>query len=384
MTLRLPLIALAFAAVGFSDHSHAEPDLDQCPAEKYTSCSSFMTSVEIGEREPIIDNHLAGFTRSRGAWKISVRYHPETECAKVNILLDMGPLDVPRQYRKVLRNGGGVISDSGTFMHRIDDVETALRIPSSSCHVPDPEASKEGAAAEDGETLDEERERLALAEERERLALDRERGRLELENERDRLVVERERLALAQELDAAERRRRLERERDRRRRLAEQQRQEDRERQPLVRPQQRSASAELRSTIALLRERAEREQERRRADKQAATDAMLTGLTMGLIGGVLEMAGEGSGGSFNPGALAALQGGGGTDCDRIGQRLARELESMRSARGNSMCGMGLGMARALSRARSELSATNCASGQELAEMDRSIRQAQASARASCE
>ena len=346
-----------------------------------------MTSVEIGEREPIIDNHLAGFTRSRGAWKISVRYHPETVCAKVNILLDMGPLDVPRQYRKVFRDGDGVISDSGTFMHRIDEVETALRIPSSSCHVPDPEASKEGAEAEGGAKTDEERERLALAEERERLALEREREELKLEKERERLAVERERLALARELDAAERRRRLEQERERRRRLAERQEQEERKRQELARQQQRSASAELRDTIARLRERgerAERERERRRADEQAATDAMLTGLTVGLISGVLEMAGEGSGGSFNPGALAALRSGGGTDCNRIGQRLARELESVRSVHGNSMCGMGRGMARALSRARNELSAMNCASGQELAEMDRSIRQAKASAQASCE
>lgn len=378
MNRELLVVALALVFSAAPGISHAAPELDQCPAKKYKSCSSFSTSIEIGQHKPIIDNHLAGFTRSKGAWKISVRYQPETECAKVNILVDMGPLDVPRQYKEVFRNGGGVISDGGTFMHKIDDLESALRIPSSSCHVPHPEASKGNADAESGETAEDERERLALAKERERLVLEREREERELEKERARLALERERLALVQEIEAAERRRQLEEERERRRLLAEQERQRDRERQELAR--QREA-AELRSAIAQMKARAERNQERRRESKQAATDAMMTGLTLGLIGGVLDMLTEEGGESINPGALATLQGAGGTGCEQIGTRLARELERMSGS--NSMCSIYRGTARAYKQARSRLAATGCGTDQELANLDRAIRQAETGVRASC-
>ena len=378
MNVKLLLIPLVLAALAHVGISHAASELDQCPAKKYRPCSAFSASVEIGEHQPIIDNHLAGFTRSNGAWKISVRYQPEVECAKVSILLNMGPIDTLRQYKETFRNGGGVISDSGTFMHKIDDLESALRIPHSSCYVPDQEESKSDARAEDGTRPQEELERLALEEERERLALEREREHRELEKETERLALERERMALVREIESAERRRQLEQERERRRLVAEQERQRQRERQELAR--QREA-AELRSAIAQMKARAEREQEDRREREQAATDAMMTGLTLGLIGGALDMLTEGGGESINPGALATLQGTSGAGCEQIGARLTRDLERVSGS--NSMCAIYRGTAQAYKQARNRLAGTGCGNSQELADLDRAIRQAEAGVRASC-
>ena len=239
MNRGLLLVALALVISASPGISRAAPELDQCPAKKYKVCSAFSTSVEIGEHEPIIDNHLAGFSRSKGAWKISVRYQPEVECAKVNILLNMGPIDPLRQYKETFRDGGGVISDSGTFMHKIDDLQSALRIPHSSCYVPDEGETKRAALAEDGKRSKDELERLALEEERERLALEREREQRELEKERERLALERERLELEQEFEAEQERRWLAQERERRR-LAEQQRERELERQESVSQQDSS------------------------------------------------------------------------------------------------------------------------------------------------
>ena len=380
MNLRILSIAPLLAVFAPASISHAEAEFDQCPAEKYKPCSSFLTSVEIGEHEPIIDNHLAGFARSRGTWTISVRYQPETECAKVNLMLDMGPVDLPRLYKEVFRSGGGVISDSGSFLHKIDDLESALRIPSSTCHVPDQETPEGDSQSQDGETPDERLERMALEDERERMALEAERERVKLEQERERLALERERLALAQEIEAAERRRQLERERERQRLAAEQERQRERERQELARQQE---AAELRNTIARLRaraerERAERERQERREAKRAGTDAMMTGLTLGLIGGVLDMLNEGGGDSISSGAL---QGTSGAGCEQIGARLARDLERMSGS--DSMCSIYRGTAQAYRQARNRLAATGCGTVQELADLDRGIRQAESGMRASC-
>ncbi|MYH56482.1 MAG: hypothetical protein F4145_00365 [Boseongicola sp. SB0675_bin_26] len=67
-------------------------------------------------------------------------------------------------------------------------------------------------------------------------------------------------------------------------------------------------------------------------------------------------------------------------CERIGERLARDLEMLADS---SMCSMHRGYANAMRRARDSLAATGCGSRQELADMDRAIRQAEASARAAC-
>ena len=122
-----------------SEISDAASEVDECYAEKYRACSSFLTSVEIGEHYPIIDSHISGFTRSKGQWKITVRYKPETTCAKIFFYMDLGPLDSFRKYKRVFRDGGGVISDSGSFAHKIDNLENAFQITNGSCYVPETE-----------------------------------------------------------------------------------------------------------------------------------------------------------------------------------------------------------------------------------------------------
>ena len=115
--------------------------------------------------------------------------------------------------------------------------------------------------------------------------------------------------------------------------------------------------------------------------EQAATDAMMTGLARGLIGGVLDMLTEEGGKSINSGALATLQGTGGAGCEQIGARLARDLERMSGS--NSMCSIYRGTAQAYKQARNRLAATGCGTSQELADLDRAVRQAETGVRASC-
>ena len=131
------LFSLAvFAIAAASPPAYAASEIDSCPAEQYEPCPSFRASITLGEHEQIIDNYVAGFTRSKGSWTINVRYQPETQCAKVEFLIDMGPIDVPSKYKEDLHNGGGQIRDTGTFMHKIGNLESALRILSSSCRTP--------------------------------------------------------------------------------------------------------------------------------------------------------------------------------------------------------------------------------------------------------
>ena len=273
-------------------YSHAASNVDQCPAKNYRFCSSFMTSVEIGEHEAIIDNHLAGFTRSIGEWKISVRYQPEVECAKVKILLDMGPIDSVREYERAFRSGGGVISDSGSFMHRIDDLDSALRILHSSCRVPDSATPKQDAKTEKVGTSQDDLERLALEEERERLALQAEQEEQDLVEERERLALEQERLSLEEDLRAARERRRLEQERERQRRLAEQQRERERQRlREAEAGQQSDLDEQLAEINALLERRIQQELEeraRKRAQQQQSIDAGLQTF-FGILQGAAEL-----------------------------------------------------------------------------------------------
>ena len=102
-------VPVALAAAAASPPAYAASEIDSCPAERYEPCSSFTASVALGEHQQIIDNHVAGFTRSKGSWTISVRYQPETQCAKVKIFVDMGPIDSLGEYKQDLRNGVGEI-----------------------------------------------------------------------------------------------------------------------------------------------------------------------------------------------------------------------------------------------------------------------------------
>ena len=205
----------------------AAATLDECPAKKYKPCASFTTSRTINEHTPLIDA-ATEFTRSKGMWTIHVSYGPPEKCAKVSVALDVGPFDSNRDYKRVFRNGTGTISESGTFMHRTDDVEKGLRILTTSCRVPDDESERLEDAEQERREWEAERERLEWEAERERLAREaqaHERLALEAERERQaREAAEQERLAKAQEAlrkrqDAE--RQRLAQEADRKRREAQ-------------------------------------------------------------------------------------------------------------------------------------------------------------------
>ena len=357
-------VPLALAAAAASPPAYAASEIDSCPAERYEPCSFFTASVALGEHQQIIDNHVAGFTRSKGSWTISVRYQPETQCAKVKIFVDIGPIDSLGKYKQDLRNGVGEISDTGTFMHKIDNVESALRILSSSCRTPYQGGSKPDTATGDDETLDEEeRERIALEEERERLALEKERERLALEQERERLALERERLALEQELEAVQKRRRAEQEQVRQ--LAEQQRERER--------------------IAQL----QREQEHAEAAAQgSALNTIITGFGLGaLVGSAI----TGDDEVFNAAASLLSQSAGstyvpsdsyssgGSGCEQIGLRMARGLERLNNSN-TGLCAMYRGTAQVYRQTRNELTAAGCP----MAGFDEAIRQAEAGARGACE
>ena len=389
MSLRIPTCFLFIFLMSHSGGAYAAQVVQECAAERFVKCPSFSVSRTIGEHTPVTVRPLAGFVRSKGRWTITVGYGPAEKCAKVSFWVNMGPLDFDRKYDRVFINGGGSISDSGSFIHEVDNLESALRVHSSSCRVPAPDPRPEGrpdsqthrtdAESKEREILDEERERQELEEERERQAMEEERERLALDEERRRLEEEqrlaeqrreRERQRLAEERRERERRRLAEERREReRRRLAEERRERER----------RRLAAERRERERKRLARQRREQERRRAKEQSDADAAAA---MALIGGFLQGL---AGGSGSPGYIGGSPsyGGSGGGCERIGERLARELEMVNNVHANSICGMGRGTARALTRARNQLAARNCASRRELADMDRSIRQARATARASC-
>lgn len=381
MTRSSLFVPVALAVAAASPPAYAVSEIDSCPAERYQPCSFFAASVALGENEQLIDNHIAGFTRSKGSWTISVRYQPETQCAKVNIFVDMGPIDSFGEYKEDLRNGMGEISDSGTFMHKIDNLESALRIVSSSCRTPYQAASKPDTAASDDETLDgEERGRLALEERR---ALEEERERLAFEEERNRLALE-----------AAQKRRRINeaRERERRRaeqershRLAEQQRERERRRAAQERATQLAEQQRERERIARL------QREREEATAQgSALNTIITGFGLGaLVGSAItgddevfdaasRLLSQSAGSTYVP---SHSDSSGGSGCEQIGKRLARNLESLSGS--SSMCTIYSGTARAYSQARNELAATGCASSQELADLDEAIAQARSGARSVC-
>ena len=372
----LRYVGVAFTGLALlllSGNSYGAEVVPYCEARKYRPCPSFRASVTIGHQVEIIDNAFSGYTRSKGSWTIDLQYRPAESCAIVKILLDTGPVDFPRSYERTFTGGGGQFIDGGSFIHRTDDPDSALNILTSSCFMPaDTSASANDQASHSGDQgqatkLDDLLERLAV----------RERGSANpLDEQLERLASEEQQLQQA----ARARQAALEAEQEQERlRLAKEQEFMEQAYQEFLDALERRKERERQ----LEQQRVERERQRRQENDQAATADLMTGLALGLLGGVLGMLAEEGGGSINPGALAVLPTGGGTGCEMIGQRLARELQTLNQLHGNSMCGMGRGMAQALTRARNDLAARNCASGQELADMDRSIREAQATARASC-
>ena len=356
-----------------SGNSHGAEVVPECEARSYKSCPTFLTTVTIGRHEEIIDNSLAGFTRSDGSWTIDVRYQPEGSCAVVKMLLNIGPIDFPRSYERTFMGGGGQVRDSGRFMHKTGDPEGSLRLLSSSCFVP-----AELSAAEDGQPshsggetkpnqLDVLLERLARGEQGEPQDLD---------DQLERLVSEERRAQRA----AQERERRRAEQEQERKRLAQQQREQDEALRLLA---ERRRAAELR--------RHQDEQEDAYAAAQSSDlNSVITAFGFGaLVGGAItgddEMF-DAADRAFShvldsPYVPSGSDSSGGSGCEQIGARLARDLDSLSGS--NSMCTIYRGTAQAYGQARNELAATGCATSQELEDLDQAIRQAVAGARASC-
>ena len=279
--LNVAPLPVGLVAIVFSGSLYGAEVVPDCEARKYKACPSFLTSVTIGDHEEIIDNALAGFTRSEGSWTIDVRYEPAGSCAIVKMLLNKGPIDSLRSYQRTFTGGGGQVRDSGRFMHKTGHPESSLKVVHSSCYVPAEAPLREAGQPSDSgasgqpDELDDVLERLA---------------RGDLDSQLERLASEEQRIK-----QAARERRRLEQERERQQRLAEQQRERERQRELIARQQRQR---ELDRLIA--RQRMELERQRREENEQAATDAMMTGLSLGLIGGVLGILADEAGDDYQP------------------------------------------------------------------------------------
>ena len=370
------VLSIGVFSLGSLESLKAASEVDECYAEKYTTCSSFTTRIKIAEHHPIISNPLAGFIRSKGQWKITVRYEPVTSCAKIFFYLDMGPLDSLREYKRVFHDGGGVINDSGTFVHKTADAEKALQTVHSTCYVPDSKSEIQNAKSQESEALKIEREALEL-----------ERERNKMEENREQLALEKKRSMLEEELRATQEKQKL----DRQRALqsARDKNQSEHERRKLEEEIKfreyteelvRLGKIEKQQELQRYQEEQRREQERQEHleyDNSTMLEAFMTGIAVGLIDSVSDMLVNEFGGSTMSGEYSAS---GGTHCEQIGERLARDLEMAGSNHIGSMCNSARGMAQALIRARNDLAATNCASNWELEDWDRSIREAQATAK----
>ncbi len=293
----------------------ASPKIDECPADRYKPCFMFSANVKIESHTPIIDNHISGFTRSRGTWNIDLQYQPETQCAKVLLLVDMGPIDVPRRYENTFRNGTGTIADSGSFMHKIDDLNSALKILSQFCQVPDAGEKEDVSQDEELQNIEEERERLALEEERERLAFEEEQEKLALENERLRLIKEQEHQAELARLQAE------------RERLAELARQR--------------AEQERQAELAQRRARQEREAQLVRQQTEEKTSSASSSIFAGVVGGLVGQTVDDylGGDSGLGGSVGGLVGGllGDDTSSAIGQSLG-DIDSGSSFESTSSAG----------------------------------------------
>ena len=382
------IIALVVSAQAVD--SSAQTVTEGCMAEKFKVCPSFRTNRSIGDYTTMID--AQGYTRSQGSWKIFVSYGPPESCAKISLYVDLGPFEADRQYERVFRGGGGVISDSGRFLHRTGEVESGLRVHNASCQVPDLESEEPGAAGDQREVLDEERERLELEQERERLALEEEQERLTFEEEKARLVLELERLAVEEERQGMEERARLAQDLKGRKQEWERQRLE-RERQ-LHEPILENLRAQKRRLAA---QRREQEPERLVVEQKPKQQSGSALAVLGVLGGIVDGLSQRRGGGTPvrnlfetlgrmEGAESMSSGGTGTvtgSCARAQQRIKQRLSSAsQSMSGMGMCRTARLYVSTLEGVRGELASAACPA-QVVSAYDQAIAQGKQAARASC-
>lgn len=346
--------------------SYAARVAHECDAERYIPCPTFRTSRTIGEHAPVTVRPVEGYVRSKGNWTITVGYGPAEKCAKVSLYVDMGPLDFDRKYERVFIDGGGAISDSGSFLHKIDDLESALNVHTTSCRVPAPERDPE-SRPDPKKTDDDSKERQALEAERERQELEAERERFALEEERERLALEEERERLAEEQRLAEERER--------RRLAQERR--ERERQRELARQRLARQRALARQQELARQRALARQRREQAESDAAAEVLLN-LGVGILSGVIQHKSGRRGIGMGLGGTPSFRGG---SCEQAKIRGAQVIQSQGMTSGG-MCATYRSALRMYQTARQYLANGGCPA-HEVRQYDNAIAQARRGVRAAC-
>ena len=313
--------------------------------------------------------------------------------------LDVGPLDSHLDYKRVFRNGTGTISESGTFMHRTDDVEKGLRIATTSCRVPDDESERLDDDEQERREWEAERERLEWEAERDRLAREAQaHERLALEAARERQAQEAERQRRVQEAQRKRQeveRQRLAQEADRKRREAQRslaqakrEREQEQERQRLARERERIREEAEAAELARMQRQYMEMQRRKEQEDAVSTGDILSGIATGIgIGALVGAAVSGDEEVFGAASqlLSGVAGGyssgdsGGSNCEQIGLRMAQGLERLSNSN-SGMCAIYRGTARIYRQTRSELTAAGCP----MAGFDEAIRQAEEGARGACE
>ena len=335
-------------AIMISGAAHAE--IDACPAEKYRACDVLKVEVAITDYEPKIDNMSAGYTRATGKWKIHVFYRPETKCARVRVLLNAGPIDVPFLYKQDLRNGTGVIDGSGGFMHKRNELETALGKMGLSCRVPDDGLrdklpkyvkwdSDHSTAEWDAKSL------LRKHGFKETDA----RTKYTIQNAEDDPRYRSWRLGCRRWSENCD---------------AKSWYYGHHARSEYKPTKTQRIIREMMDDIKDAARREEQEREAERARREVANMQAFFSFMKGLTGQ--------SGDSFS-------STGSGNACAMVGQRLADDLGRVLDRHSNSICGMARGQADAMSTALNQLRVAGCSPGS----LEQSIRQAREVARASC-
>ena len=116
-----------------------------CDAKVFEPCPSFSARVNLNEHTVLFDSKHFGYTRGKGSWTVKVAYEPRESCAKVSLFVEKGPLDFDRIYERTFSNGVGTIGDSGVFMYKTGQLETALRVKSSTCYIPKEQSGFSGS-----------------------------------------------------------------------------------------------------------------------------------------------------------------------------------------------------------------------------------------------
>ena len=347
------LLLFGTVALAYHGESHGAEVTAACDAKAYKKCPNFSVSLTKGNISEVGGNFM-GYVRSKGDWTINVRYEPRESCAKISLLVDMGPLDFYRDYKRVFTGGAGTISDSGTFVHETGNIDSALGIDSSSCRMPkEDESSKrtQQQQQEFDESLDARQDDGGETE-----------GGLGSEFEQQLLAMEQQTARWEQE--------------ELERRRLEQQEQASRDSESLI----HTFVKDINKDLARLKRQVEDEQRAKRQRQQAqrqqqqasgsGLDTFLQGMVMGA-----NVFNSIKGGGRRFATTPSWSSGGGTGsskCERAQHRIARQLESQSYQTGRGQCLDVKSYLRMLQTAKSGLANAGC-SRAEVNQFDPQIR-----------